>query len=67
MVQQNYKIIETNYNLNDYEKLVPKLLEFEFFRQNLDAHRLCLKHKTNNEFKVTSEGNQKYTLTRCAL
>lgn len=62
MAQQNFKIIETNYNQKDYKKLIPQLLEFEFFNQNLITHRLCLKHKTKSEFKVTAEGNHKYAL-----
>ena len=38
MAQQNFKIIETNYNLNDFESIRQDLMNYEFYQQNLDTY-----------------------------
>ncbi|MDR3023490.1 hypothetical protein [Chryseobacterium sp.] len=62
MAQQNFKIVETNYNLNDFEAIRKELQNFEFFKQNLNTHKTCTKHKRKNEFRVMADGNKKFFL-----
>ncbi|MGK6342467.1 hypothetical protein ACMGDK_09525 [Chryseobacterium sp. DT-3] len=63
MVQPNFTIVETNYNLNDFEAIRKDLQNFEFFRQNLSTHKTCTKHKEKNEFRVMARDNKKFFLS----
>jgi len=62
MGQQNFKIVETNYNLNDFEAVRKELQNYEFFKQNLNTHKTCTKHKEKSEFRVMADGNKKFFL-----
>ncbi len=63
MIAQNFKIVETNYDLNDCEAIRKDLQNFEFFRQNPDTHKTCTKHKEKDEFRVMASDNKKFFLT----
>lgn len=62
MAQQNFKIVETKYDLNDFEAIRKDLQNFEFFRQNPNTHKTCTKHKEKAEFRVMADGNKKFFL-----
>lgn len=62
MVQQNFKIVETNYNLNDFESIRKDLMNYEFYQQNLDTYKTCTKHKEKSEFKLMANDNHKFFL-----
>ncbi len=63
MAQQNFKIVETKYDLNDFEAIRKDLQNFEFFRQNLNTHKTCTKHKEKAEFRVMASDNKKFFLS----
>lgn len=62
MAQQSFRIIETNYALNDYEKIREDLQNFEFFSQDLNTHKTCTKHKQKNEYRIKADANTKFVL-----
>lgn len=62
MAQQNYNIIETDYDLKNFELIRKELLDYEYFNQNLVTQRTCTKNKYKNEFRVKSENNNKFVL-----
>ncbi|KKO89202.1 hypothetical protein AAW12_24065 [Sphingobacterium sp. Ag1] len=63
MAQQNFKIVETNYDLNNFEAIRKDLQNFEFFKQNLNTHKTCTKHKEKDEFRVMASDNKKFFLS----
>lgn len=62
MEQKPYKIIETNYNLKDFDLIRKDLQNYVFFNQNLDTRKTCTKHKEKNEFKIMADDNKKFFL-----
>ncbi|WP_426477469.1 hypothetical protein ACP3T3_19940 [Chryseobacterium sp. CBSDS_008] len=62
MAQQNFEIVETKYDLNDFEAIRKDLQNFEFFRQNPNTHKTCTKHKEKNEFRVMANDNKRFFL-----
>lgn len=62
MAQQNFKIIETNYNLKNFDVIRKDLQDYEFFSQNFKTHRICTKHKQKKEFRIKADDNNNFVL-----
>ena len=62
MTLQNFKIVETNYDVDNFEEIRKDLLNYEFYRQNLETHKTCTKNKLKDEFRVMIQDNKKFFL-----
>lgn len=62
MAQQNFKIVETNYNLKDSDLIRKDLQNYEFYSQNVSTHKTCTKHREKSEFRIMADDNNKFVL-----
>lgn len=62
MAQQNFKIVETNYNLKDADLIRKDLQNYEFYSQNVNTHKTCTKHREKSEFRIMADDNNKFVL-----
>ncbi|WP_312177515.1 hypothetical protein [Chryseobacterium sp.] len=62
MAQNNYKIVKTNYDANNFESIRNAMLEYDFYAQDQSTHRLCLKHKTKSEYKIVTDDSKNFFL-----